>query len=70
MLNNYHKLELVWSEGVDPKLIGVNIGGQILSNLDFLDFLEFFKDRQRIMYTMSQIFELIKEIRKKHCHGY
>ena len=67
MLNNYHKLELVWSEGDDPKLIGVNIGGQILSNLDFL---EFFKDRQRIMYTMSQIFELIKEIRKKHCHGY
>lgn len=70
MLNNYHKLEPVWSEGDDPKLIGVNIEGQTLSSLDFLDFLESFKDSQRILNTMSQIFELIKEIRKKHCHGY
>jgi len=67
MLNNYEQVELVWSEGDDPKIIGVTIGDYRLSSLDYI---EYFQNRQRLFNIWSQIFKLIEEIRKNHCYGY
>lgn len=60
------KLNFVWSEGDDPKIIGVTIGDHRLSSLEYI---EYFQNRQHLFNIWSQIFNLIEEIRKKHCHG-